>query len=281
MKKSIGPQKPLLVIMGATGTGKSAFAVALAKALHGEVVSADSRQVYRHLDIGTGKLTGREMQGIPHHLLGVTSFRQIYTVKQYQRDALRVINNIWRRGKLPILCGGTGLYIRAVVDGVVFPKVPPNQKLRARLEKKTPHELYRILARKDPRRAKEIDRKNPRRLIRALEIIEALGEVPAIRAKPIDAYVLLLGLTLPKRELERHTRARIRLWLRRGLLKEVKRVPPERIQELGLVYQWAARLARGELSRAAFMDGLTQDLMKYAKRQETWFQKDKRIIWLE
>ena len=281
MKKSIGPQKSLLVIVGATGTGKSACAVALARIFGGEVVSADSRQVYRGLDIGTGKLTKREMNGIPHHLLDVSSLRRTYTVTQYECDALHVIRDIWKRGKLPILCGGTGLYVRAIVDGIIFPEVPPNQKLRASLGKKSTEELYRMLRAKDPRRAKTIDRRNPRRLIRALEIIAARGKVPAMRAKPIDAYVLMLGLRLPKKELERRTRARIELWLRRGLLREVKKVPKERIAELGLVYRWGTRLSGKEITRREFVDGLAQDLMEYVKRQETWFKKDTRIMWLK
>lgn len=272
--------RKLLVIVGPTGTGKSALAVTLAKRWNGEVISADSRQVYRGLDIGTGKLTKREMRGIRHHLLDVASLRRTYTVKRYQRDALRIMRDIWRRGKIPILCGGTGLYIRAVVDGVIFPEVPPNRALRARLEKKTTAELFALLKKRDPRRAQEIDRHNPRRLIRALEIIEAKGKVPVMSGKPIDASVLMVGITLPKAELERRTRARIRSWLGRGLLKEVVKIPPARIPELGLVYQWALRLANGELTQSAFIDGLTRDLMKYVKRQETWFKRDQRIVWL-
>lgn len=272
--------RKLLVIVGPTGTGKSALAVELATRMNGEVVSADSRQVYKGTNIGTGKITTQEMRGIRHHLLDVASLGRAYTVKQYQRDALRAIRGIWRRGKLPILCGGTGLYIRAVVDGVVFPEVPPNRALRARLEKKTTAELFTLLKKRDPRRAREIDRHNPRRLIRALEIIEAHGRVPVMSGTPIDASVLMVGITLPKAELERRTRARIRSWLKRGLLKEVAKIPPARIPELGLVYQWAKRLANGELIQSAFIDGLTRDLMKYVKRQITWFKRDQRIVWL-
>lgn len=300
MKKSIThpsvkgeeAQKSLLVIVGPTGSGKSALAVALALRLSSgqarkrfglsgaEIVSADSRQVYRGINIGTGKLTKREMRGIPHHLIDITPLRRIYTVTQYQRDARRVIRDIWRRGKLPILCGGTGLYVRSVVDGVVFPPVPPNPKLRARLEKKRSAELYRLLVRKDPRRAKEIDRHNPRRLIRALEVAEALGRVPTPHARPINTPVLMLGLTLPRAERERRTRARIRAWLRRGLLAEVRRVPRGRTGELGLVYRWAARFANGEIARTAFMESLTRDLLRYARRQDVWFRRSPRIHWI-
>jgi len=284
--------RKLLVIVGATGVGKSALAVELAlrlrsgqaKQRHGirgaEIVSADSRQVYRGLDIGTGKVTQREMRGIPHHMLDVASLRRTYTVTRYQRDALRAIRGIWRRGKLPILCGGTGLYVRAVVDGVVFPEVPPNRKLRARLEKKSMGELYRMLRLKDPRRAKEIDRHNPRRLIRALEIIAARGNVPMPKKNPLNAHVLMVGLRMPKQKLEKRTRARIRSWLQCGLLREVESVPRARLRELGIVYQWAARLMYKEITRPVFIEGLTRDLMQYAKRQEQWWKHDPRVIWL-
>lgn len=265
--------------MGATGTGKSALAVKLARRFSGEIVSADSRQVYRRLDVGTGKITRREMRGIPHHLLDVASLRRTYTAKRYARDARHAIQGIWRRGKLPVLCGGTGLYVNAVVDGTVFPEVPPNPGLRASLGKKSAEELYRMLRRKDPRRAQEIDRHNPRRLVRALEIAEALGKVPETKSHPLDARALFIGLRLPKREFVRRTRARIRSWLRRGLLREVETVPPKRLPELGLVYRAAARLAKREVTRGAFVEDLTRDLLRYAKRQETWFTRDARIRW--
>lgn len=273
-------QKSLIVIVGTTGTGKSALAVALAKRFGGEVVSADSRQVYRDIDIGTSKITTYEMKGVPHHLLNVSSLRRVYTAAHFKRDAERAIRAIWRRGKVPIICGGTGFYIRAVVDGLVLPAVSPSHTLRKNLEKKTTAELFRMLKKRDPARARTIDPKNPHRLIRALEIVAALGKVPKMHAQPINAKTLFIGLALPKKELEKRTHARIRLWLRRGLLKEAERVPLHRIGELGLVYRWAARLIRKEISRTAFIDGLTRDLLAYAKRQTTWFVRDQRIHWV-
>lgn len=281
MKKSTRPHRtPLIVIVGATGTGKSALAVTLAKRFGGEVISADSRQVYRGLDIGTGKLTAREMRGIPHHLINTAPLTRTYTAAHFKRDAEKTIHAIWKRGKVPILCGGTGFYIRAVVDGIAIPGVPPNRELRRALARKTIKELFRMLKKKDPARARDIDRHNPRRLMRALEVAHALGKVPRMKANPIDARVLMLGLALPKEELEKRTRARIRSWLRRGLLAEVRQVPLSRMNELGLVYRWAARLADKEIMRNAFIDGLTRDLMKYAKRQMTWFKRDPHTHWV-
>lgn len=291
MANSSNGRKRLIAIVGSTGSGKSALAVALALRLNSqkakkrygingaEVISADSRQIYKEIPVGTGAVTAREMRGVTHHLLAVASLRRRYTVTQYQRAAHRAIRGIWRRGKIPILCGGTGLYVNAVVDGVVFPEVPPNKKLRARLAKKSTEELYRILRARDPRRAREIDRHNPRRLVRALEITAARGKVPASRANPIDADVLILGLRPSPAKLEKRTRARIRAWLRRGLLPETEKIPDARIVELGLVYRSAKRLARGEITRSEFISELTQNIMKYVKRQETWFARDPRIEW--
>ncbi|MDP3975250.1 MAG: tRNA (adenosine(37)-N6)-dimethylallyltransferase MiaA [Candidatus Jorgensenbacteria bacterium] len=285
MKKSIGPQKPLLVIVGTNASGKSALAVKLAQKFNGEIVSADSRQVYRGLNIGTGKLTKQEMRGIPHHLLDVASLRRTYTVKQYQRDARRAIHAIWQRGKLPILCGGTGLYIRAVVDGVVFPEVPPNPKLRTRLARKTTAELFALLKKKDPRRAKAIDRHNPHRLIRALEIIASLGKVPVLRPHRVAAHVFMLGVTLPKEKLAKRIAARLNARLRRGMVAEVKRLRSggaswKRLNNLGLEYRWIARYLQGTVSKEVMERGLQRDIVRYARRQMTWFKRDARIHWL-
>lgn len=286
MGKSIGPQKPLIVIVGTNASGKSALAVKLAQKFNGEVVSADSRQVYRDLDIGTGKLTKREMKGVPHHLLDVASLRRTYTAKQYQRDARRAIRDIWRRGKLPILCGGTGLYVRAVVDGIVFPEVPPNPRLRGSLGKKTPAELYRLLARKDPRRAKEIDRRNPRRLIRALEVVAMLGKVPTMQKQSIDAHILMLGVTLPKKKLEKRIEARLKARLRGGMVAEVKELRRggaswKRLNDLGLEYRWIARYLQGTISKETAERELQKDIIRYARHQMTWFRSDSRIHWIK
>ncbi len=166
--------KKLLVICGPTATGKTALAVKLAKSVFGgnsELFSADSRQVYRGLDIGTGKITQKEMKGIPHYLLDIASPKRHFTVVQYRKLALAAIKKILKKNKIPILCGGTGFYIQSVVDGIVIPQVAPDWKLRKRLEKKSVKQLFKILKKLDPRRAKTIEKQNPRRLIRAIEIV--------------------------------------------------------------------------------------------------------------
>ncbi|MCC6290472.1 tRNA (adenosine(37)-N6)-dimethylallyltransferase MiaA [Candidatus Nomurabacteria bacterium] len=162
--------KQVLVIVGPTASGKSALAVQLAKKFDGEIISADSRQVYRGLDIGSGKITEKEKRGIPHHLLDIASPKRIFTVARYQKLAKQKIAEIIGRGKLPIICGGTGFYIQAIVDDLALPKVKPDSRLRKSLAQKTVPELFKMLQKLDSNRARKIDRNNPRRLIRAIEI---------------------------------------------------------------------------------------------------------------
>ena len=168
----------VLAIVGPTASGKSALAVRLARRFGGEIISADSRQVYRGLDIGTGKITKREMYGIPHHLLDVADPRQQYSAGVYAKAAQKIVRYIVQKNKLPIIVGGTGFYIDAALGTIVLPEVPPNQKLRKELTKKTSGQLFTMLQKLDPSRAKAIDRQNPVRLIRAIEIAKVLGHVP-------------------------------------------------------------------------------------------------------
>src|SRR3989344_5362132 len=161
----------LIVILGPTTSGKTDLSMKLAKRFGGEIVSADSRQVYHRLNIGSGKITNKEMQGIPHYLLGVASPKRKFTVAHYQKLAMSAIKKIQAKGKIPLLVGGSGLYIQSVVDGIVIPEVKPNWKLRQQLEKKSVEELFLMLKNLDPLRSRNIDHKNPRRLIRAIEIV--------------------------------------------------------------------------------------------------------------
>ncbi|MBU4078319.1 tRNA (adenosine(37)-N6)-dimethylallyltransferase MiaA, partial [Patescibacteria group bacterium] len=167
-----GKYKPkIIVVVGPTASGKSDLAVEIAKKYNGEVVSADSRQVYKGMDIGTGKITQKEMQGIKHYLLDVASPKTRFTVAQYQKKANQAIGEIIKKEKLPILCGGTGFYIQSIVDNIAIPKVKPDLKLRKNLEKQSAEELFEQLKKLDSERAKNIDKYNKRRLIRAIEIV--------------------------------------------------------------------------------------------------------------
>ena len=280
----------LITIVGPTASGKSELAIRLAKKFNGEIISADSRQVYKNMDIGTGKITKEEMKGIPHHLLNITSPKTKFTVVQYRKLALKAIKNIQEKGKLPILCGGTGFYIQAVVDGMVIPEVPPDWKLRKRLEKKSVKELYRILKKFDPKRAKTIEEKNPRRLIRAIEIVKKIGRVPALKKEPLPYPVLIIGIKKEKKELENLIRKRFSRWLKRGFLKEVLKLknPPaggglswQRIEEFGIHYRIAAQYLQDKITDKEMIKSSIIELQNYAKRQMTWFKRDKRIKWIK
>ncbi len=283
-------RQKILVVLGQTATGKSALAVYLARRFGGEVVSADSRQVYKGLDIGTGKITKREMRGVPHHLLDVADPRQLYNVAQFKHAAAQSIRHIVQKGKLPIVCGGTGFYIQALVDNIVLPEVKPNLKLRKRLLKKGVNELFKILKEVDQRRAKEIDRNNPRRLVRAIEIATALGKVPHLEVKPPSYEVLKIGLTLPDKKLKQKIHMRLFARISRGMLAEAKRLhrPPaggglswKRMEELGLEYKYLAKYLKGELTKKQLTNQLETKIWHYAKRQMTWFKRDKKIKWFD
>src|SRR3989338_4026378 len=218
------PEKSkILIVLGPTTSGKSDIAVALANKFNGEIISADSRQVYKGLNTGTGKITKKEMAGVPHHLLDVVNPKKRFTVVDYQKLTREKIAEIFSRGKLPILCGGTGFYISALVDGVVMPDVTQNPKLRARLKKETSETLFNMLLKLDPHRAKTIDPKNSRRLIRAIEIAKALGKVPNLQltANNKQPYkTLQIGLTLPPEELKAKIAIRLFARIREGMIAE-------------------------------------------------------------
>ena len=278
-------RKPkILVIVGPTASGKSDLAVFLAKQFNGEVISADSRQVYRGMDIGTGKVTKREMAGGPHHLLDVASPKQVYTVADYKHDGAKAITAILKRGKMPIICGGTGFYIAALVDDLMLPDVPPDQKLRARLEKKTAAELFVMLRQLDPSRAKNIDAQNPRRLIRAIEIARALGKVPALKRKsPYDP--LIIGITVQQDQLRERIHLRLEKRMKTGMVAEAKRLHEggfslRRMEALGLEYKYLALYLQKKLTKKVMLDELEKAIKDYAKRQMTWFNKDERVHWI-
>ncbi len=274
------------VIVGPTASGKSAFAIQLAKKVNGEIISADSRQVYRGMDIGTGKVTKKEMVGIPHHLLSVADPKRQYSVERYQRDARKALSDILARGKTPIICGGTGFYIDALVDGTILPSVPPNSTLRKKLEAMSTEKLFALLKKRDPSRAQTIDAKNPRRLIRALEIAEALGKVPTQKSAPLPTiHFEWIGIDLPDEELKKKIHQRLLSRMRSGMLAEVKKLRRRdlswrRMEDLGLEYRWLARYLRHTISREEMLTKLEMDIWHYAKRQRTWFKRNKKIKWV-
>ena len=277
--------KKLIVIVGPTASGKTELAIKLAKKFNGEIINADSRQVYKGMDIGTAKPTKDEMKGIPHYLLDVASPKRKFTVAHYRKLALKAIEKIQKKGKIPFLVGGTWFYIRAVVDGLVIPEVPPDWKLRKKLEKKSAKELYQILKKLDPERAKTIERENKRRLIRAIEICKKIGKVPPLKFNPLPYPVLMIGIKRTKRELKERIKKRFFEWLKRGLILEVIKLRKQgvsfkRIEEFGMHYREIAKYLQGKISEKEMIENSIKEIQNYAKKQMNWFKKDKRIHWI-
>lgn len=275
----------IIVVCGPTATGKSDYAVELAKKIGGEIISADSRQVYKGLDIGSGKITKKEMRGVPHHLLDVVNPKRVFTVTQYKKLADKAIKDILKRGKTPIICGGSGFYIDAVIYDQNFPEVKRSNALRKQLSSLSSSELFEKLQTLDPDRALEIDSQNKVRLIRAIEIAMALGSVPKI--KRVQKYeVEWIYLDFSDEVLKKRIHDRLLKRMKAGMLAEVKNLhnPPtggglswKRLESLGLEYRYLALyLQKNPPAGGSKTDMLTQlefATWHYVKRQRTWFKK--------
>lgn len=274
----------VIVVVGPTASGKSAYGVMLAKKIGGEIVSADSRQIYTGLDIGTGKITKREMKGIPHHMLDVASPKKIYNVEQFVKDAKVAITKIIANKKVPIIVGGTGFYIDALVEGIVLPEVPPNKILREKLARKSAEALFRALQKLDPQRAKTIDSKNKVRLIRAIEIAKALGKVPKAKFKKnYDAQYI--GLAVDQEVLKNKITKRLNDRIKLGMIQEAKNLNKQgvtwkRMRALGLEYRYMADYLQNKITKKEMVEELSKAIVQYAKRQMTWFKRNTKIKWI-
>jgi len=277
----------LITIVGPTASGKSELAIKLAKKFNGEIVSADSRQVYKGMNIGTAKPTKKEMKGVPHYLLDVASPKRRFTVAQYRKLAIIAINKIQKKGEIPFLVGGTGFYIQAVVDGIIIPEVKPDWRLRSNLNRLSAAELYQRLKKLDPKRAGTIEKKNKRRLIRAIEIvIKTKKPVPALKKNPLPYPVLMIGIKKSPEELKKLIKKRFLKWLRRGLIKEVKNLRKsglsfKKIEDFGIHYRVVAQYLQRKINYEEMIESSLKELQNYAKRQMTWFKRDRRINWVE
>ena len=241
------------------------------------------------MDIGTGKVTKKEQESARHHLLDVTSPKKVFTVSDFKKLGQRAVFDIASRNKVPFVVGGTGFYVDALIYDLVLPEVPPDKKLRARLDKFSAEHLFKMLRKLDPKRARAIDPKNKRRLIRALEIILTTGKpIP----KLASGYSLMasrynvLWLGLKPKNLEKRIKLRLNKRLKQGMVKEVKDllnagVPKKRLYDLGLEYRWISRYLAREINRRELRDGLLKDIIKYSKRQMTWFKRNKEIHWIK
>ncbi|MEX0918259.1 MAG: tRNA (adenosine(37)-N6)-dimethylallyltransferase MiaA [Candidatus Paceibacterota bacterium] len=268
----------IIVIVGPTASGKTGLAIELAKRFDGEVISADSRQVYRGLDIGTAKVTEEEMDGVPHHLLDIADVEDVYTAADFKRDAERAIADIAERDKLPIIAGGTFFYIDALLGTAQLPEVEPDPELRTELETKSPEALFAALRTLDPERAAAIDPHNKRRLVRALEVVRTLGTVPVLKQLSDHYDVLMIGIGV---DMETHgdvTKKRLLARFDQGLVGEVegllaRGVPHERLEGLGLEYRYVSRYLRNEVSYDEMVDELAIKIRQYAKRQLSWLKR--------
>jgi len=277
----------LFVILGTNASGKSALGIRLANHLGSEIVSADSRQVYRGLDLGSGKITPAQAGAVKHHLIDVADLSDYFSLAQYQRAAYSAIDSISGAGKRPLLVGGTGLYISAIVEGYELVDVPPNDPLRTELEGLPLPQLVERLEKSDPDAASRTDKSNRRRLIRAIEIAAAGRTHSAAHQRSPRYHCLQLGLTWPREILEARIDKRLRDRLANGMIDEVaglrsRGVSDTRLDKLGLEYRYITRYLRGEL---ATLDDLRLELgiaiRQFAKGQLTWFKRDRRIIWLD
>lgn len=330
----------IIVIVGPTASGKSDLAIKIARKFNGEIISADSRQVYRGMNVGTGKVLRDRYKGhlcntkmpfvsagIRHYLIDVADPKKQFTVDDFKKLGQKAIGDILSRGKTPIIVGGTGFYIDVLLGRMAVAEVPPNKKLRARFDKLTVEHLFKMLQKLDPKRARTVEPKNKRRLIRALEIIAALGKVPS----PTTNYPLLttnydvVWIGLKPKNLEKRIKKRLDARLKpsyakatadkQGMIKEVIKLHKQglswkRLDELGLEYRWISRwliknskikMQNGpfdktqghpEQSRtddnakfkifkkSEYYEKLLGDIIKYSKRQMTWFKRNKEIKWL-
>ena len=278
----------VVAIVGPTASGKSALALRVAERSGGEIVSADSRQVYRGMDVGTAKPAVAERQRVPHHCIDLVDPSEPYDAARYQRDGRAALADIASRGKTAYVVGGTGLYVRALLDGLLLEAAPTDPELRASLERRAaaegPAALHRELARIDPTAAERVDPRNARRVVRYLELAMLAGRVPQERDAQIAAR--RIGLDPPRAWLDERIGARVRQMVADGVLEETRRLI-DRGLDPGLpsmsghgYVHWAAHL-RGELGLDAAIAATAKDVRAYSRRQMTWFRRDPEIRWVD
>jgi len=284
----------VLAVLGPTASGKSALSLILASHCHGEIINCDSTAVYRGFDIGTDKLPIVERQGIPHHLIDVADPREVYTAARFAHDAERTIREIHRRGRLPILVGGTGFYYRALTRGL-FPGPGADERLRARLDRiaarRGPERLHRMLQSVDAESARRIMPRDQKRLVRALEVYFATGQpltthFATTQSLIADCRMIAVALRLPAALTAERVARRVEQQFARGIVDEVKNlladgVPPAARPFGGLVYRQVMEMLRGIRDEAATRALIVQENRRYARRQLIWFRKEPNLIWFD
>jgi len=276
----------IVVIVGPTASGKSALAVRLAKRVGGEIVSADSRLLYKGMDIGTAKPAKKEMAGVPHHMIDVVSPARTLTLADYKRKAVRAIRAILKRGRVPIVVGGTGLYVRAIVENLEIPEVAPDPKYRASLERKGKAWILKRLKKLDPDYAARIG-PNPRYATRALEVIRATGKpfgAQQGKGEPLfDA--LTVGIDPGKKELDRRISRRVDAMIKDGLVDEAKKLSRRYAWDLpsmsGIGYRELKAHFEGAIGLDEAIEDMKTDTRRYAKRQMTWWRRTHKVEWFK
>jgi len=306
-------RQQLVVILGPTASGKTDLAIKLAKKFNGEIICADSRTIYKGMDIGTAKLLQNKklkikntkyklkiknvkiqkpiiIKNIRHYMIDVVRPNQEFTVAQFKQKAVKIIKDIQKRGKVPFLVGGTGLYISAIVNNLKIPRVPPDKKLRQKLEKEIKTKglkfVWRKLIKLDPEAKSFIQKDNPRRVIRALEVcLKTKKHFSALRQKgqPL-CEILQIGLKIPRPLLYKRINQRVEKMIKMGLIKEVKKLAKQYSWQLpsmsGIGYREICRYLQGKISLTEAIEEIKKNTRHYSRRQMTWFKRDQRIIWL-
>lgn len=287
-------KKQIIVILGPTACGKTALSIAIAQRFNCEIISADSMQVYQGMDIGSAKIKAEEQNGIPHHLIDIIPPQQPFSVADFHSLADQAIEDITARGKMPLVCGGTGLYINSLVMPYNFASsTDADPQIRARLRQEFAEhggeEMYQRLQQIDPQYANKIHHHDSRRLIRALEIYEASGQRPSdLQAanQPVKYRPVMIGLTADRSRIYQLIEQRVDLMLDAGLIDEVKRllddgISTDAVSMQGLGYKQIAAYLAGEMDLAEAVATLKRDTRRFAKRQITWFKRDPRICWFD
>ena len=284
----------VIVICGPTASGKTALSIELAKSINGEVVSADSMQIYKDMDIGSAKVTKEEMQGIKHYLVDCVSPDERYSVANYKLDAKKAIEEILKKGKTPIVVGGTGLYIDALIYEIEYQDIKINESYRKELESIKQNQglevLYERAVKIDPEAMKKISPNDSKRIMRVLEIYEATGknkteQEAESRLKEIPYNYKVFAITMDREKLYERINKRVDIMIENGLIEEVKELLkkykefPTAMQALG--YKEVKEYLDGKLTKQEMIDKIKQESRRYAKRQLTWFRKNKQTIWID
>lgn len=287
-------KEKVIVICGPTASGKTNLSIELAKKINGEIISADSMQIYKEMDIGTAKVKKEEMQGIEHYLIDFVSPEKRYSVADFKKDAENAIEKILKKGKVPIIVGGTGLYVNSLIYGIEFQEIETDLEYRKELEKIAEEEglekLYNIAKDIDPKAMEKISPNDKKRICRVLEIYKQTGKTKTMqeeesRKNGVKYNYKVFAITMPREILYDRINKRVDKMIEEGLIEEVKELInkynnfPTAMQGLG--YKEVVQYLKNEISKQEMIDKIKQETRRYAKRQLTWFRKDKSIIWLD